>query len=371
MTRFKVAHGVGQDWAHAAQACADGLGAAGREANLAFIYATDQLAQDMGNIVTYLRHRTSIKHWVGSVGIGICSEEVEYFDCSAIAVLAASLPENSFCIFPSISDSIEELSIKGQTWIQETSPSFGIVHGDPHNQRTPQLIKELAKASYGFLVGGLTSSRSSCHQVAERVTGGGLSGILFSPEVGVQTGLSQGCVPVGESHVISDSLDNVLIGLDGRRALDVFKEDIGELLSRDLSRVAGYIHAALALPGSDTGDYMVRNLVGIDPVHGWLAIGDSVSVGDRVLFVRRDPKSAEADLRGMLANLKNRLTQPPRGGIYFSCVARGPRMFGETSNEISLLRKEIGNIPLIGCYCGGEISNARLYGYTGVLVIFT
>jgi small ligand-binding sensory domain FIST len=163
----------------------------------------------------------------------------------------------------------------------------------------------------------------------------------------------------------------VLIGLDGRRALDVFKEDIGELLARDLGRVAGYIHAALPLPGSDTGDYMVRNLVAIDPVHGWLAIGGSVSVGDRVVFVRRDPKTAETELKAMLANLKGRLTKVPRGGIYFSCIARGPNMFGEQGNEISLLRKELGNIPLIGFYCGGEISNARLYGYTGVLALFT
>jgi small ligand-binding sensory domain FIST len=106
-------------------------------------------------------------------------------------------------------------------------------------------------------------------------------------------------------------------------------------------------------------------------VHGWLAIGGSVSVGDRVVFVRRDPKTAETELKAMLANLKGRLTKVPRGGIYFSCIARGPNMFGEQGNEISLLRKELGNIPLIGFYCGGEISNARLYGYTGVLALFT
>ena len=371
MTRFKVVHAVGEDWAHAAQTCADGLASVSKEANFAFIYVTDRLAEDFSSILTYLRHKTGIEHWVGSVGMGICAERSEYFDCRAIAVMAGHFPEDSFCIFPAISEHVDQLSPEKQSWIADVAPNFGIVHGDPNNPRTPQLIHDLAQKNTMFLVGGLTSSRAACHQVAERVTGGGLSGVLFGPDVGVQTALSQGCVPVGASHVISDCLDNVLIGLDGRCALDVFKEDIGELLSRDLNRVTGYIHAAIPLPGSDTGDYMVRNLIAIDPEHGWLAIGEPISVGDRVMFVRRDPRTAEHDLRVMMVKLKKRLSGPPRGGVYFSCVARGPGMFGEPGHEMALLQDQLGDIPLVGFYCGGEISNGRIYGYTGVLALFT
>lgn len=371
MNRFKVVHAVGEDWAHAAQACADGLAGVAQEANFAFVYVTDRLAEDFSSILAYLRQKTGIKHWVGSVGIGICAERTEYFDCRAVAVMAAHLPEGSFRIFPAISEDVDQLSSEHQSWIAEAVPHFGIVHGDPHNLRTPQLIDDLAQKNALFLVGGLTSSRAACHQVAERVTGGGLSGVLFGPDVGVQTALSQGCAPVGAQHVISDCLDNVLIGLDGRPALDVFKEDIGELLARDLNRVTGYIHAAIPLAGSDTGDYMVRNLIAIDPDRGWLAIGEPISVGDRVMFVRRDPRTAEQDLKAMMANLKKRLSGPPRGGVYFSCVARGPGMFGAPGNEMALLQDGLGDIPVVGFYCGGEISNDRIYGYTGVLALFT
>ena len=81
---------------------------------------------------------------------------------------------------------------------------------------------------------------------------------------------------MGTRHTITNCERNILIELDGRPALDVFSEDIGEVLARDLSRVAGYVFAGLPVPASDTGDYLVRNLVGIDTERKMLAIGDLV-----------------------------------------------------------------------------------------------
>ena len=202
------------------------------------------------------------------------------------------------------------------------------------------------------------------------VTGGGVSGILFAPEVDVVTRLSQGCVPVAGSHVVSDCVDNVLIGLDGRPALDVFKDDIGAQSTQDLGRLAGSVHVAITVEGSDTGDYMVRNLVGIDPARGWLAIGDQVRPGQRIVFVRRDPASAEGDLLAMLETIKRRAAKPLRGGLYVSCVARGPNMFGAVGRESAIIRDALGDVPVVGFFANGEISNNRLYGYTGVLTLF-
>jgi len=158
--------------------------------------------------------------------------------------------------------------------------------------------------------------------------------------------------------------------LDGEPALQVFKDDIGELLARDLGRVAGYIHAAFPVAGSDTGDYVARNLMGIDTERGWLAVGGMVETGDGVLFVRRDPAGAEADLKSMVQGLKARAPGPARGALYFSCVARGPAMFGAEGRETELIREILGDVPLVGFFGQGEISNTRLYGYTGVLVLF-
>jgi small ligand-binding sensory domain FIST len=124
------------------------------------------------------------------------------------------------------------------------------------------------------------------------------------------------------------------------------------------------------VPGSDTGDYLVRNLIGIDPARGWIAIGAMIESGRTIRFVRRDRAAAEEDLIRMLAGLKRRLAGRPRAGLYFSCLARGPNLFGPNSEEIAILRRELGEFPLTGMFCNGEISNARLYGYTGVLTLF-
>ena len=222
----------------------------------------------------------------------------------------------------------------------------------------------------GFLVGGLTSSRGAHRQIAGDVVNGGLSGVMFAPDVEVATGLSQGYAPVGIAHSVTDSMENVVMTLNNEPALSVLKSDIGELLARDLNRIAGYIHAAFPVTGSDTGDYVVRNLAGFDPERGWLAIGGKVETGDKLIFVRRDPPGAEEDLVRMVGDLINRLPGPARGGLYFSCVARGPNLFGTEGREMEIIGEITKDIPLVGFFGEGEISNNRLYGYTGVLALF-
>ena len=371
MSQFKTAHAEADDWTGVAKSCADQLLDAGSdEASLGFLYVTEPLSGDLSSILTYLRQTTGVPHWVGAAAMGICVDGHEIFNRPAAAVMLTSLPEDQFRVLPTISDTLENISGEITTWMGQRNPTLGIIHADPSNAKTPQLIQDLAETSSSFLIGGLTSTREGSYQVANEVTSGGISGILFAPEVQVSTGLSQGCVPVGESHLISDSIDNVIIGLDGEKALDIFKNDIGELLARDLNRVAGYVHAAIPIEGSDTGDYMVRNLVGIDPTRGWLAVGGEIQTGDRVMFVRRDPGTAEEDLVNKVEIIKNRLAGTARGGVYYSCIARGAKMFGEEGREMELIRECLGDVPLIGFFSGGEVSNARLYSYTGVLTLF-
>jgi len=349
----------------------------GGEARLGFLYVTDALAEDFSSILTYLRQNTGVEHWVGSLGIGICGGDREYFDEPAAAAMIASLPEASFRVLPVIEDTVDQIPNAVRQWMKDASPPFGVVHGDPMNPRIPALVEELsleietlALELPGFLVGGLTSSRVAQHQLASHVTSGGLSGVLFAPEIQVATGLSQGCSPIGAAHIISDCFDNTIAGLDGNPAIDVFKDDVGELLARDLNRATSYIHAAFPIHGSDTGDYLVRNLIGMDYERGWLAIAGPVEAGERVIFVRRDPESAKQDLTRMTKDLKRRLPTPPRGGLYFSCVARGPNMFGKDSSEMAVINDVLGDFPLVGFFGNGEISNNRLYGYTGVLAVF-
>jgi len=379
MTHIHIAHAAHDDWNQAVQECCVALSktstTGSRQATLGLIYVTDYLADDLKNILRHLTDQTGISQWVGTVGMGICAGGTELFDRPAMAVMTLSLDEQDYEIIHTINDEEKPLPAATQEWIAKTTPLLGIVHGDSNNPKIQHMVEEFARTSGSFLVGGLTASRQTSYQVAGSLengglTGGGLSGVLFAPSVEVATGLSQGCSPIGESHIVSDCVDNVIVGIDGRGALDVFKEDIGDVLARDLNRVAGYIHAAFPIEGSDTGDYLVRNLVGIDPEHGWLAVGGDIKLGERILFVRRDPQSAEEDLVSMVTKLKKRLPGDPKGGVYYSCIARGPNMFGTEGREAEIIHDILGDFPLIGFYANGEISNDRLYGYTGVIALF-
>ena len=367
---FLAAHAAGESWGDVAAKVALGLDPVTAAHRLGFLYATDAVADDLSDIAVFLRQTTGVPHWVGTVGFGVCGPGTEYFDEPAIAAMVAPIPESAFRIFSGATEDIEPVLAARAGWTD--APPLAVVHADPRNERLPTLVARMAAETDGFLVGGLTASRGALPQLAGTVGEGGLSGVMLSLEaVPVQSGLTQGCSPIGPVHEVTAAQQNVLIQLDGQPALDVFKEDIGEVLARDLRRVSGYIFAAIPVSGSDTGDYMVRNLVGIDPNSGALAVGERVAPGDRVMFCRRDHDSAIEDMRRMLGDLRSRAGNAPiRGGLYFSCCARGPNQFGGDSAELQIVRDELGDFPLVGFFANGEISNNRLYGYTGVLTLF-
>jgi len=371
MEQFVYGYGSEKTATQLVNTCLTQIGPVPKEANFGFIYATDALAADLDIVLAELKQRTGIDRWTGTVGIGISTTGQEYYEQPALVVMLAQFPENAFRVFGSASSDMGVLSVDDNHWIQNDEFHFGILHGDPTNPSTPTLVTQLADRTPGaFFVGGLTSSNGTNPQVANDILSGGISGVVFSSEVSVATAHTQGCTPIADSHVVTSCQRNIAIELDGRPALDVFNEDVGEVIAKDLNRVGGYIFAGLPIPNSDTGDYMVRNLVGFDPEQKLIAIGEPLSEGCKLMFCRRDGNSAREDMLRMLKNLKQRLNNNPKGGVYYSCLGRGRHQFGDNSEELKFIRDELGDFPLVGFFANGEIFHNRLYGYTGVLTVF-
>ena len=367
MPQFRHAHASGTDWRAVAQSCAAQLdGAAG---NLGFLYVTDRIGDHLSDVLSLCRRTTGVAHWVGTVGLGVCATGIEYFDEPAAAVMIGDFEPGSFKIFSGGESEDDakrlELSCGG------SQAAFALVHADPNTSNVAELVAQLAqRVESGFLVGGLTSSRQQNLHVADRVIGGGVSGVAFSDGVTIATRLTQGCSPIGPRHAVTAAQRNILVSLDNRPALDVFLEDIGEELAEQIERIGGIVFAGLAIKGSDTGDYLVRNLVGIDPSNKLVAIGEILPANARVMFCRRDADTAREDMTRMLDSIKQGLYAPPRGAVYYSCLGRGPSLFGPHSEELKIIRGALGDVPLVGFFCNGEISHNRLYGYTGVLTLF-
>ncbi len=369
MNRFGFGHASGEDWHAATQACVAQLDPPAG-ANLGFVYVTDALAGELGKITALLVQETGVVDWIGTTGVGICATGCEYFDEPAVAAMVGCFPDGSFSVFDRFGgDPTGFLTTLGP-WAARGEGHFAVVHADPRDPEMMQRVPELAEAAGCFLVGGLASSRGTYAHVAGSLTEGTLSGVMFSAEVPVATALTQGCSPIGPVHEVTRCQANVAIEIDGRAALEVFKDDIGEVLAQDLQRISGYIFAAFPVVGSDRADYMVRNLVGLDEERGLLAIGEALEDGQRIMFCRRDGQTARDDLARMLIDLKRRATTPIKGAVYFTCLGRGPNMFGAQSAELAAIQDELGEVPLVGFFCNGEISHNRVYSYTGVLSLF-
>ncbi|RMG55872.1 MAG: histidine kinase [Gammaproteobacteria bacterium] len=369
---MKLVHARGHDIDTLVAHCREGLGPG--HWPLALLFVSDALAPHLPLLLAELKLATGIPHWAGSVGMAVHATGAEYYDEPALALLALDMDDDSFRILPSIKAHPETPLAPILPWLQEQAHCFGLIHADPGNPLTPDLIGNLPRfLPDPLVIGGVTSSRTEPWQIADEPVHGGLSGVLFGEGVCAMASHSQGCMPISQVHEITRAERNLVIELDGRPALEVFREDIGDLLARDLSRVAGFIFAALPVeePGAGTGrDYLVRNIVGIDEHQQLLAIGDLVQPGQRLMFARRDANTAREDLLAMVDELLERLPGPPRAGVYYACLGRGREMFGTAGAEMALLRERLGDLPIAGFQANGEIHNGRLYGFTGVLGLF-
>lgn len=138
----------------------------------------------------------------------------------------------------------------------------------------------------------------------------------------------------------------------------------------------GEVHIALPISQSDQNDYLVRNIMALDPGEESLSVSQSITQGDSILFVERNQEIIFDDLEKTLKSLIQRVRNgndrnEPQGAVYISCIARGFSETGKAAQrEMEIIREAVGNIPLTGFYAGGEISNARLYAYTGILILF-
>ncbi len=367
---FKLGHSNKANWQDAIDDCLQQTGDSA-ESNLAFLYVTDGHAKDIGEILRTLKLKTAIPHWVGSVGTAINCTNVEYYDQPAIVMMMAHFPENSFNLFNHTEDSHHLTDSTAGNFM--AGVRIALLHGDPRNGQIPQMLEQLPdRLGNGYLLGGITSSENQFFfQIADGITEGQLSGVVFNDDIPIISGLTQACSPIGQTHMLTDCDNHMAISIDNRPALDVFKEEIGDVLAKDVNRAAGYIFAAFPVRGSDTADYIVRNIIGIDPQNNMLAIGEQMKPQTPIMFCRRDGRAAIRDMQHMLEDLKKRTGNiTPRGGIYISCMGRGRHLFGDDAREMKMISEVFGEIPIVGFYANGEIAGQRLYAYTGVLTLF-
>ena len=359
---FRTALALSSNWQEAASQAVSSLGGARVGENIGFAYVTDSLGDKLGPIIDRLTALTGISNWVGTVGFGVISGDRAAYDRGALAIMTGALEEESFALF----DCVAPERRSGDPDALTT----GFVHVDPRNPQGGKLVQSIAKEANAFLVGGVTAARGSrFDQVSGIVTDGGVSGVLFAPEMQIATGVTQGCRPIGPYRTITAARDSVIQELDGGSPLHALLGDLSDAGVTDLRSVGQALYAGLPVANSDTGDYVVRDLTAVDADRGWISIAERVEAGQSLVFCKRDRVAAEADLAAMAKRVRGRLRQV-RAGLYVSCVARGPHLFASAAAEVKILQDALGGVPLVGFYANGEIACDRIYAYTGVLALF-
>lgn len=406
MKLFAHAHATHPDWRMAVALAAaqieaqraDPAGLHIGQPTLGWVYFSDHYAPQAKALLADLQQRWPGVAWVGASGIGVAANGVEYFDEPALALMLSDLPREQFCVF----SGARPLSQAPAGFVANTAQ----IHADGRTADLGELITDMSeRTATGYLFGGLASGRTQSLHLADGVFEGGLSGVAFGPQVALVSRVTQGCQPIGPVRHITEGERNVAGRLDDEPALECLLRDLGvsgreprEALPRIRETLVGLSDRAddaLSHPGQFGADTRVRHLVGIDPGRGGVALSDEVEEGMQLTFCRRDTEAARRDLVRICSEIREEVEpetlpaetalalqgsevdhapHPARriaGALYVSCVGRGGPHFGAPSAELAIIRRALGDVPLVGFFASGEIARRHLYGYTGVLTVFS
>jgi small ligand-binding sensory domain FIST len=339
------------------------LTAPGKGGTLGLVYVTDRFKGDFKAVIEKLKQKTGVETWVGTVGLGVIGGAEGAFDQPAMAAMLCTWPEAQFALY----DQEPPPPIAATSKIG--GMPIALVHVDPRYDFDAKL-HALAQSAGAYLLGGLTATRGNNFvSIAGEVAKGGASGVLLGPDIAVLIGVSQGCSAIGPTRSITKVKDQFVAEIDGAPALQALLVDIASSEEPDQRKLLQSLLVGLPIAQSDTGDYVVRNIAGINTEKGLIGVADHIEEGQKIFFCRRDRAAATQDLTAMVRRLRSR-TEVVNGALYVSCCARGPNLFGSVNEEVELVQAGLGNVPLVGFYANGEIAGERVYGYTGVLAVF-
>jgi small ligand-binding sensory domain FIST len=255
--------------------------------------------------------------------------------------------------------------------------------GDPYTFPTDQFLTRMNEDARGVpVLGGMASGiggAGECRLIqGETVHDQGAIGVLLEGELGLRWIVSQGCRPIGRHMVVTKAQQNVILELGGRTPLDQLRELWPTLPTRDQRLFQSGLHLGRVLNEYrgefQRGDFLIRNVVGVEPNSGALIINDHVRVGQTVQFQLRDAEAADEDLHALLQLDLHAHERRPAGALLFSCNGRGTRLFEQPDHDARVVRKEAGPIPLAGFFAMGELGPVGgqnfIHGFTASVALF-
>ena len=329
---------------------------------------------------------------VGCTGGGIVGGGKEVESRLAVSVTLASLPGVGLHPCLLADGDLPSGDDPPSSWVERIGVAPAAARGfivlpEPFTSAADRLLSGLDFAypsapKIGGIVSGSRSPSGHALFLGRATHRSGALVLGFTGDVTIDTVVAQGCRPFGKVGRITQSENHYLIAVDGKRAIDFLREQFQELdgAAQESART-GQIFLGLGMdpfaanaPGP--GDFLIRNLLGFDDKSGMLAVGELLSVGRQVQFHIRDSSASDEDLRAVLSQSLARLHGVGRhaGALLFSCLGRGQALFGEPDHDSRVFEQIVGQVPLGGFFCNGEIGPVHgttyLHGYTSSFGLF-
>ena len=308
---------------------------------------------------------------VGCSAGGVIGGGHELEDQPGLSLSAAVLPDVRCTSFHLDEPALPPLAVA-------ETPSF-LLLPDPFTFDVDDLLHRLDTAHPGAtVVGGLASGGrapgANVLYLDDAVHRRGLVGVALTGNVTVDTIVAQGCRPIGDPMFVTRSERNVIHELDGQRAGAVLQELYAHTSADDQQLFRHSLHIGIVMREDRQeyghGDFLIRNVMGIDGKSGALVVGALVRDGMVVQFHLRDARTSAADLDELLGRYHGEAC----GSLLFSCLGRGRHLYGEADHDTNAFRRHLGDVPLAGFFCNGEIGPVQgttfLHGYTSAFGLF-
>ncbi|MBI4229056.1 MAG: FIST C-terminal domain-containing protein [Deltaproteobacteria bacterium] len=257
---------------------------------------------------------------------------------------------------------------------------------DPFNFH-PELLFRGLESELGYIpiVGATASENPYINETTvfngDNVSQRSVSGIMMRGDFNYIIGITQGCQPVGDPFVITKSENNIIIELDNKPAYEVLKMHVPQIILENPNNLIRMLFVGF-IPDLEkreiTGrDYLIRNLIGINPQRGIIGVAENVRNGQNITFAIRNPEMAREDLKQMLERIKSSThpEKPFKFGLYFNCCARGSSLYGQKGIDTAYISHYLEGVPIVGFFGNSEFANLHgknhLFTYTGVLVLIS
>lgn len=358
-------------------------------ADLTVIFVAPQYREFYDKVPDLLNRYLKPGMLFGCSGGGIIGNAEEVEQQAAFSITCAKMPGVKIQPIYSETKELPNQDTSPSVWREwlnvniEDQPHF-VFLADPFSFRGEEFLAGIDFAypnakKVGGLASGAQSLGGNALYLGDKIYNNGLIGVALSGDIEVDTIVAQGCRPIGEPMKITDCQDTLLKKLDDKPTLEVLQELNETLSDSDKKLLQTSLFLGIEMdPMKDEpkqGDFLIRNLMGVDRESGALAIGAMLRAGQLVQFHLRDKQMSAEDLDMMLTRyLSQGHAENASGALLFSCLGRGKYLYGEANHDTNMFRNKLGEIPLGGFFCNGEIgpvgNTTFLHGYTSSFGIF-